>query len=242
MEGVIADMEKKGVKHIHCYCVDNCLVKVGDPTFVGYCAQNECDVAAKCIPKTSPEEQVGLIMAKNGKPSVIEYSELSKTLSELRNDDGQLVYGCANIANHYYTLEFLKRVENFENELEYHIARKKIKHMLPDGSIVTPNEPNGIKLELFIFDVFPFAQKFGLLMVERSQEFSPLKNKSGQDSPETSRKDIINKHIQMVEKVGGIVTVKDGKKQVEVSPLVSYDGEGLESLKGKEVGLTVDSL
>ncbi len=100
--------------------------------------------------------------------------------------------------------------------------------MTNSGNVVDPKEPNGIKLEMFIFDVFPFAKNFKVVQVERNQEFSPLKNKDGADSPETSKRDILALHKTWLEKAGATVT-----GDVEISPLVSYDGEGLESFKGQ---------
>ena len=231
-QGVLKDMQEKGIEHIHCYCVDNCLVKVGDPFFIGYCALNNCDVGAKCIEKIKPEEQVGLIVKKDGKPAVVEYSEIGSELSTLQRD-GKLVYNCGNIANHYYSLEFLKKVQEFE--LSYHVAKKKIANLGEDGKMIVPSENNGIKLELFIFDVFPFTKNFKVLMVPREDEFSALKNKEGNDSPMTSRRDILNKHKRWLEKVGAIVV-----GDVEVSPLLSYDGEGLEKFNGRQVSGVLD--
>jgi UDP-N-acetylglucosamine/UDP-N-acetylgalactosamine diphosphorylase len=226
---VLDDMRKRGIQYIHCYCVDNCLVKVGDPVFIGYCISQGADCAAKSIPKKNPEEQVGVICMANGKPAVVEYSEISKEQSEAR--DGQdLVFGAANIANHFYTTAFLEGIKQFEGELEYHVAKKKIKHVDETGNPIVPTSNNGIKLELFIFDVFPFTKAFKCLEVPREDEFSPLKNKQGDDSPATSRQHILAQHKRWVESVGGIV---DG--EVEISPLVSYGGEGLEVLKGKTV-------
>jgi len=117
--------------------------------------------------------------------------------------------------------------------MAFHIARKKIPHVnLETGQAVKPTEPNGMKLELFIFDVLPYTERFAVLEVERNQEFSPLKNApgTGEDDPETSRRDLLAQHKHYLEMAGA--TVKDGV-EIEVSPLVSYGGEGLESVKGK---------
>ncbi|KAJ3080331.1 UDP-N-acetylglucosamine pyrophosphorylase [Quaeritorhiza haematococci] len=239
--GVLADLEKRGIPYIHAYCVDNCLVKVADPVFIGYCVQKNADCGAKCVPKSSPSESVGVICLKNNKFAVVEYSEIDPKMAEATNPDGSLVYNAANIANHFYTTEFLKKIESIEGELEYHIARKKIKHVnLETGEQVSPKESNGIKLELFIFDVFPFTERMAVLEVPRKEEFSPLKNAPGSksDCPETSRADILSQHVRFVEAAGGSVVKGDGDDKestiptLEISPLVTYDGEGLESLKG----------
>jgi len=124
-------------------------------------------------------------------------------------------------------------VESFEEQLAFHIARKKIPHLdLETGKVIRPSEPNGMKLEMFVFDVFPFTERFAVLEVEREEEFSPLKNApgTGSDDPETSRRDLLAQHKRFLEKAGA--TVKDDV-EIEISPLVSYAGEGLESVKGK---------
>jgi UDP-N-acetylglucosamine/UDP-N-acetylgalactosamine diphosphorylase len=233
-EGVIRDLEKRKIQFVHCYCVDNCLVKVCDPVFVGYCIEKEADCGAKSIPKTNAKEKVGVICMKDSKPGVVEYSEISEEVASLKDAQGGLVYKAANIANHFYTVEFLKKVQELDGKLEYHIAHKKIKHVNSQGEQLDPKDPNGIKLELFIFDVFPWSEKFAVLETERKEEFSPLKNAKGSkdgDSPDTSRADIMAQHVRFVEKAGGKV-VSNGELEFEISPLVSYGGEGLDSLKG----------
>ncbi|KAI9205589.1 nucleotide-diphospho-sugar transferase [Polychytrium aggregatum] len=239
-EGVIADLERRGIPHVHAYCVDNCLVKVADPIFIGYCASKNADCGAKSVPKAHAHESVGVISLRNGKPGVVEYSEIPKSYAELTKPDGTLVYNAGNIANHYYTTEFLKRVEYIEAELDFHIAKKKIKHVdLASGESQSPTTPNGVKLELFIFDVFPFTQHFAVFEVARKEEFSPLKNAPGSkdDSPETSRADILNQTVRFATAAGAKVVKGEKQDQndipvLEISPLVTYAGEGLERLKG----------
>jgi UDP-N-acetylglucosamine/UDP-N-acetylgalactosamine diphosphorylase len=227
-EGIIADLEQRNIPYVHAYCVDNCLVKVADPVFIGYCIEKGADVGAKSIPKRNPEEQVGVICLLNGKPSVVEYSEIDQDISRKTDSSGKLLFNAANIANHFYTTKFLKRVDDFADQLEYHVAHKKIAHLNEQGEFIKPEKPNGIKLELFIFDVFPFTENFHCLEGARENEFSPLKNATGSDSPETSRNDIMKQHVRFAENAGAIV--QGGL--LEISPLVTYGGEGLERLKG----------
>ena len=237
-QGILDDLKKRGIPYIHVYCVDNCLVKIGDPTFIGFCVDKKVECGAKVVPKRSPDESVGIICLKNGKYSAVEYSEIDKESAYAKGPDGTLLYNTGNIANHFFTLDFLTRIHDFESELEYHVASKKIKHVdLKTGELVTPTSANGIKLELFIFDVFPFAKSMAVLEVERVEEFSPLKNATGSDSPETSRADIMSQHVRFIERSGGIVPRKDGNAICEISPLVTYGGEGLESLSG----VTIDT-
>ncbi|KAG0324378.1 UDP-N-acetylglucosamine pyrophosphorylase, partial [Podila horticola] len=127
----------------------------------------------------------------------------------------------------------------------YHIARKKIKSLdFQTGEVVAPKQVNGMKLEMFVFDVFPFTERMAVFEVDRREEFSPLKNApgTGQDCPETSRRDILQQHVRFIESAGGKVIVGEDDKQVEgaptleISPLVSYSGEGLaEIVAGKSI-------
>jgi UDP-N-acetylglucosamine/UDP-N-acetylgalactosamine diphosphorylase len=231
---VLSDLAQRKVLYVHVYGVDNCLVRVADPVFLGYSISKQADCAAKVVPKTVPTESVGVVACKDGKFSVVEYSEISKEQAERRDPStGELVFRAGNIVNHFYTTSYLNRVEKFEEEMAFHIARKKIPHVdLESGQSVKPTKPNGMKLEMFVFDVFPFTERFAVLEVERNQEFSPLKNApgTGSDDPETSRRDLLAQHRHFLEQAGA--TVKEGV-EIEISPLVSYAGEGLENQKGR---------
>ena len=231
---VLSDLAKRKILYVHAYCVDNCLVRVADPVFLGYSIQKQADCAAKVVPKTTPTESVGVVACRGSKFSVVEYSEISSEQAQKRDPEtGELSFRAGNIANHFYTTAFLNRVESFENELAFHIARKKIPHVnLETAESVKPSKLNGMKLEMFVFDVFPFTERFAVLEVERKEEFSPLKNApgTGADDPETSRRDLLAQNKRFLEKAGA--KVKDGV-EIEISPLVSYSGEGLESVKGK---------
>ncbi|KAI8646632.1 nucleotide-diphospho-sugar transferase [Parasitella parasitica] len=239
-KGVIDSLKERGILYSHCYCVDNCLARVADPVFIGYSISKKTDCGVKVVRKAAPEEPVGVVCLRNGKYGVVEYSEISKELSEQLQDDGSLAFRAANIANHFFSTEFLERVPSFASKLEYHIAKKKIKYINDNGELVEPKSNSGMKLECFVFDVFPFAQSFSVLEVDRLDEFSPLKNApgTGVDCPETSRRDIVAQHVRFIEAAGGKVE-HDGdfeKLQFELSPLVSYSGEGLsEIVKGKTI-------
>lgn len=226
LSGVIDDMRKRGIEHIHAYCVDNCLVKVADPTFVGFSAEKKVDIATKVVRKRNATESVGLILSKNGKPDVVEYSEIDKATAEAEDprQPGVLKFRAANIVNHYYSFAFLESIPRWAHELPHHVARKKIPAAdLETGETVKPEKPNGIKLEQFVFDVFPLLplEKFACLEVRREDEFSPLKNArgTGEDDPDTSKRDILNQGERWV-KAAGATVVQDGG--VEVSPLISY--------------------
>jgi len=228
---IIADLRTRKIQNIHAYCVDNCLVKVADPVFVGYCTSKEAECGAKVVPKAYPTESVGVVAHKDGKYSVVEYSEITPAQAEkVDPKTGALAFRAANIVNHFYTTTFLERTREMENSMAFHIARKKIPSVALDTG--AQGKTNGMKLEMFVFDVFPFTEQFAVLEVAREEEFSPLKNAPGTkaDNPETSRRDLLAQQKRFLEKAGA--TLKEGV-EVELSPLLSYSGEGLESTKGK---------
>ncbi|KAH8102405.1 nucleotide-diphospho-sugar transferase [Cristinia sonorae] len=231
---VLSDLKARNIRYVHSYCVDNCLVRIADPVFLGYCIHKQADCAAKVVPKAYPTESVGVVARRGDKFSVVEYSEITSEQAERKDPKtGELAFRAGNIANHFYTTPFLEEVESFEEELAFHIARKKIPFVdMASGEVVKPTKPNGMKLEMFVFDVFPFTKHFAVLEVARNEEFSPLKNApgTGSDDPDTSRRDLLAQHRRFLEKAGA--KVAEGV-EIEISPLVSYAGEGLESVKGK---------
>ncbi|KAL8741048.1 MAG: hypothetical protein Q9190_006302 [Brigantiaea leucoxantha] len=241
---VRTDMRKRGIQHIHAYCVDNCLVKVADPVFIGFSASKDVDIATKVVRKRAAKEPVGLILQKNGKPDVVEYSEIDTATSEAKDpkQPDLLKFRAANIVNHYYSFRFLETIEEWAHHLPHHIARKKIPYLDTEkGEKIKPDKPNGIKLEQFVFDVFPMVklEKFACMEVKREDEFSPLKNArgTGEDDPDTSKHDILNQGRRWVQNVGGTVESEVAPEEtgVEISPLVSYGGEGLEFLNTRTI-------
>lgn len=219
--GVLEDMEAHGVECVDCYCVDNALVRLGDPVFAGFCHERGVDCGARVIPKAYPEEKVGVFARRNGALEVVEYSELDPAeASAVDPGTGELKFGWSNICLHYFKRSWLATVsDQLAAQGKYHIAHKKINSK--DGPV------QGIKLELFIFDTFPLAASTALLEVRREEEFAPVKNAPGSaaDSPDTARQLIMSLHSRWVRAAGGTVESEEG---VEVSPLVSYAGEGLE--------------
>ncbi|KAI9754765.1 MAG: Peptidyl-prolyl cis-trans isomerase cyp6 [Chaenotheca gracillima] len=240
---VLQNMRERGIKHIHAYCVDNCLVKVADPAFIGFAASKDVDVATKVVRKRNAKEPVGLILLKNDKPDVVEYSEIDQATAEAKDpkQPDVLKFRAANIVNHYYSFRFLETIPEWAHQLPHHVARKKIPYVDTEkGETVKPESPNGIKLEQFVFDVFPRLElnKFASMEVKREDEFSPLKNAkgTGEDDADTSRADILQQGKRWVEAAGGTVTSEQVEHNgVEVSPLISYGGEGLEFLNNQTI-------
>ncbi|KIX07686.1 uncharacterized protein Z518_02340 [Rhinocladiella mackenziei CBS 650.93] len=234
------DMRQRGIEHVHAYCVDNCLVKVADPVFIGFSSSKDVDIATKVVRKRAANEPVGLIVQKNGKPDVVEYSEIDKEMAEAKDSSERLKFRAANIVNHYYSFRFLESIEEWAHKLPHHVAKKKIPYMNTESrETVRPDKPNGIKLEQFVFDVFPLIgmDKFACLEVERKEEFSPLKNARGsaEDNPDTSKQDIMDQGARWLRAAGATVVSEGSGTGVEVSPLISYGGEGLDYLNGREI-------
>eukprot|EP01068_Selenidium_serpulae_P018786 Selendium_serpulae@DN6487_c3_g4_i1.p1 len=206
--GVLGNLNKRGCEAIHVFGVDNVLVKLGDPLFIGYCVDSGAPVGNKCCAKNCPEEKVGVFCCrekadKQTECCVREYSEISEELSKSRGGDGQLVFSAGNIANHFFTTEFVKKVNDsgFINS-NYHIAEKKIPFMEGDGKVVLPESPNGIKLESFVFDSFAMAPRVVGFEIERDSEFAPIKNKTGVDSPDSARELISKLHSKFLTEAG----------------------------------------
>ncbi|CAH0552743.1 unnamed protein product [Brassicogethes aeneus] len=225
--GILDDMDRRGIEYVHVYGVDNILVKVADPAFLGYCISKKADCGAKVIKKADPAEPVGVICKVDGKIKVVEYSEIDSKLASLRDENGDLLYSAGSICNHFFTTQFLKKIaKNHEEEIPLHVAKKKIVQY--NGTFIHPQSPNGIKIEKFIFDVFQFSENFATWEVEVNREFSPLKNAEGKDSPATARRDLLNLHKMFIEKAGAKC-----ESDVEISPLLSYSGENLDKFRGK---------
>lgn len=225
-QGILNDMIQRGIRSVHAHNVDNILVKVADPIFIGYCLISETDCGVKVIEKSSPSEAVGVVCKVEDHYQVVEYSEITKETAELRHADGQLIYNAANICNHYFTVDFLKDVAYFyEKDLHLHMAKKKIPYVNDNGERVIPKVPNGIKIEKFVFDVFPFAKNLAVWQGTREEEFSPVKNSNSadQDCPNTARTDLLNLHKKWLLNAGA----KHVGENVEISPLLSYAGENL---------------
>ncbi|KAM4527965.1 UDP-N-acetylhexosamine pyrophosphorylase-like protein 1 isoform 2-T2 [Odontesthes bonariensis] len=245
---ILVDMKKRGVEYLYVYCVDNILVKMADPVFIGFCVTKGADCGAKVVEKMHPAEAVGVVCRVQGIPQVVEYSEMQQEMAELRGPGGELIYNAGNICIHFFTRTFLQDVaEKFEGQLKQHVAIKKVPFVDARGSQVKPTKPNGIKMEKFVFDVFPFSRNFVVFEVEREDEFSPLKNsdEAAIDSPTSARNSLLAQHCRWATSAGATLLDVHGNSipptasvlardhppaQCEISPLVSYFGEGLEKL------------
>lgn len=183
--GSLANMKEKGIKWVFIGGVDNVLLKMVDITLLGMAIKQKNQIASKSVVKANPHEKVGVFCKMNGHPKVIEYAELPEKMAEEIDENGELKYGESNIVCHLFTIEALEKVS--KETLMYHSAFKKNSYIDENGKEVTPKEPNSYKFESFIFDAFEFFDDIGILRGKREDDFAPVKNKEGVDSPKTAK-------------------------------------------------------
>ena len=183
--GMTKKMRQLGVEWIFIGGVDNCLVKMVDPILMGIAIQKHVTAAGKSVVKANPQEKVGVFCKKNGRPSVVEYTEIPKEMSEATDSRGELIYGESHILCNLFNIEAVERMGS--RPLPYHTAFKKATYIDKDGNKVVPDGPNAYKFEAFLFDAFGELDDMAILRVKREEEFAPVKNAQGIDSPETAR-------------------------------------------------------
>jgi len=183
---IVEDMKQKGIKWVFISGVDNCLVKMVDPLLIGLSENNNVKIASKTIVKAYPEEKVGVFCKRNGRPSVIEYTEIPDEMMYLKNDIGELAYGESHILFNMFRIDLLDALG--KKPLQYHSAHKATSYIDSMENLVKTDKPNAYKFEAFIFDAFSIEEEMLLLRIKREEEFAPVKNKEGVDSPETARK------------------------------------------------------
>jgi UDP-N-acetylglucosamine/UDP-N-acetylgalactosamine diphosphorylase len=206
-----------------------------DPLFIGLHAQSQAEMSAKMLPKTHAKEKVGNFCLQDGKMSVIEYSDIPDDLAERRNADGSLAFNAGNVAIHIISVSFIDRITNGNDaQLPYHKAIKAVPYVDENGNLVKPSKPNAVKLERFIFDALPLANHAIILETDRTEEFAPIKNATGDDSPQSSKRLQSERAAKWLEKHGVKVPRQpDGTVDaiIEISPLTAADPGDLATLK-----------
>ena len=185
-KGVITDMERRGIEWVFIGSVDNILLKYVDTLLLGLTASQGNQIGTRTVLKRSPEEKVGVLCKQNGRIRVIEYTELPTDIAKITHDDGELVFGESHIMCNLFNINAIKRAST--KELEYHIAFKRAEYMNKNGELIRPLKPNAYKFEQFIFDSFKLFDNISILRGKREEDFAPVKNISGEDSPETAKK------------------------------------------------------
>jgi UDP-N-acetylglucosamine/UDP-N-acetylgalactosamine diphosphorylase len=187
--GALDDMEGRGVDTIFYYQVDNPLVRLGDPAFLGFHAAAGAEMSVKVVKKREPGEKMGVLARRDGRLGVVEYTELEDRHRHARDASGELVFWAGNLAIHAFATAFVRRVAARAHELlPLHASAKKIPSVDDEGRPVVPAEPNGHKLERFVFDALPAARAVSVVETSREEEYAPVKNAEGGESPETSRR------------------------------------------------------
>ena len=183
-QGVISELEKNNVKWIFTCGVDNILVNMVDPYLIGLAIQKNCKLATRSLVKNSPTEKIGVICKQNNRVKVIEYSELPEDMANQVDKNGNLVFGESHVMFNLFSLDAIKKIS--EEKLPYHIAFKKNDYLNTQGKLVKTEVPNSYKFESFIFDSFGMFDDIAILRGKREDEFAPIKNATGIDSPETA--------------------------------------------------------
>ena len=183
--GALADMKEKGIKWVFIGSVDNALLKMADVTLLGMAIDKGVQIASKSVVKANPHERVGVFCKMNGHPKVIEYTEMPEKMAEEVDENGELKYGESHIMCNLYTIEAIEKIS--KETLIYHSAVKKNAYIDENGREVIPTEPNSYKFESFIFDAFEIFDDIAILRGKREDDFAPVKNKDGVDSPKTAK-------------------------------------------------------
>ena len=228
--GLLEQLEQRGIRQIFYFQVDNPLVKVADPLFLGHHVAADAEASSKIVPKEGPKDKLGNMVLIDGRCSIIEYSDLPEELANERDEQGRLRIWAGSPAIQIFSVSFLKRVTQGALRIPFHIARKKVSYLDEHGKLVQPAKENALKFEMFIFDVLPMADRWTVVETSRREEFVPLKNATGADSPGTVRQAISNLAGDWLEKAGVRIRRKangDTSMPLEISPLYALDAEEL---------------
>jgi UDP-N-acetylglucosamine/UDP-N-acetylgalactosamine diphosphorylase len=228
--GLLERLRRRGIRHISYFQVDNPLAPVADPLFLGHHIHARAEVSSRVLAKSGPEEKVGVFALVDGRCVIIEYIHLPKELKYRTDATGKLVMWAGSPAIHIFDVDFLGRVTAAGERMPFHVARKKVPHIDAEGRPVEPAKENALKFERFIFDVLPLAERWTVIEGVREEEFAPLKNATGPDSPATVEQALCTQSADWLERAGVKVPRQpDGSVAVklEVSPLLALDAEEL---------------
>ncbi len=221
--GCLADMERRGISTVYYFQVDNPLVEIADPAFIGLHVARGADVSLKLCAKREPKEGLGVVVVRDGRSEMVEYTELTDEQANRRTPEGELYFKYGSVALHVFSFAFLKAEAG--RPLPLHVAHKKIPVCADDGTVAKPEKNNGYKFEKFIFDVLPDAKTVVNLAFDRAEEFSPVKNATGNDSPATCRRDMQAKWLRWF----GVAGVPVPAMPVEIDPAYALDAAELKA-------------
>jgi UDP-N-acetylglucosamine/UDP-N-acetylgalactosamine diphosphorylase len=224
--GGLADMARRGLRHLLYFQVDNPIAEFCDPEFLGYHIVAYSEMTSQVVRKSDPLERVGNVVSVDGHLQVIEYSDLPEQVARLTNPDGSLRFWAGSIAVHVFDREFLERMQSNGGGLPFHVAKKKVPHIDDAGRRVDPPTANAIKFERFIFDLLPSAERAIVVEIDAAKGFAPVKNAPGEkhDTPEAVQAAMVALHTDWLRQAGA--TVAPGTP-VEISPLFALDAKEL---------------
>jgi len=241
--GVLADMRRRGIRIISYFQVDNPLIKLLDPLFLGLHVERGSDFSSKALLKRDAEEGLGVFCYAGDRFNVVEYSHLPAHYKYAADQLGRLVFLAGSIAIHAVNVEFFESLVAQGVVLRYHRANKKIKCVDKSGQVIEPEKNNGVRFEKFVFDALPYARSPLVLLVDRAEEFAPIKNKEGKDSPATARRAMINLAASWLQKAG-VTVPRDAKgdsvARIEIGPLYALDEDELRGRLPPGIELTRD--
>lgn len=220
------------IRTLFYFQVDNPMVNLADFAFIGRHLANDIDVSSKVVAKQFPTEKLGNFALIDGKLGIIEYSDLPSSLALATDEHGRPKLWAGNTAIHLFDIRFLERVVGIAEGIPWHIAKKKVSHLHPSGERVEPMTENALKFERFIFDVLPHAERWSVTPTTRADEFEPLKNAEGPESPATVRRALINHAGRWLAEAGVCVPrdhAGDVTSPLEISPLFALDKEELQT-------------
>lgn len=239
-------LESLGVDTISYFQVDNALVRCVDPAFIGWHLDRQSEMSSKMVPKAYAGEKVGHFCRQRDRTVVVEYSDLPAAMQEETDDAGALRFIAGSIAIHVLDREFVRRlaIGGADVALPFHLARKKIPTIDSAGNPVKPTEPNGIKLEMFVFDALPFARNPVIIETPRQDDFSPVKNAEGVDSPATCQADLLRQYARWANAEGAALNLDEsGLPSVtfEVAPSFGYDEPSFaDSWRGRAAPISLE--
>lgn len=238
--GALDEMAREGVRTIFTFQVDNPLARVCRPEFLGHHFLAAADMSSVVVRKVAPEEKMGVIARVDGRTAVVEYSDLPDELAGQRDDAGELVYWAGSIAVHCIDVAFARRLTEGGLRLPYHRAVKRVPFVDGAGARVEPDEPNAVKFETFLFDALPSAERTVTVEAAREDEFSPIKNAEGPDSPATARRDLNRLHARWIEAAGvPVPRGPDGEPvDLEIDPRRALDAADL--ARTLPIGLVIE--
>lgn len=183
--GVLKDVKARGVEWLNIFAVDNVLQRIADPVFVGATLDSGCVSGAKVVRKADPQEKIGVLCLEDGRPSIVEYYEMTDEIINSREADGELSYNFGVILNYLFRVDQLEEI--MSQKMPVHVVEKKIPYIDGNGELVKPKTPNGYKFELLVLDMIHMFDNCLSYEVVRDHEFAPIKNKTGVDSVESAR-------------------------------------------------------